>query len=108
MGSWIYTTGKFIVAYPCTKRSEVGDTLRQLAEYVGIPDQLRSDMAPEITGKHAEFQDKSKRLCIDLTHSEVERSNQNHAAKGEIGHLKKILVKIWCPRKFQSFFGITV
>ena len=50
-GARIYTTGKFKVAYPCTNHSEVGDTLQQFTDDVGIPDRLRSDMAPEILGK---------------------------------------------------------
>ena len=88
-GAWVYTTGKFTTVYPCEKRSEAGDTLRRFANDVGIPDKLRSDLAPEITGKNTEFQAQVKLLRIDLTHSEKERSNQNHAAEGEIGHLKK-------------------
>ena len=88
-GAWVYTTGKFTAEYPCVKRDEAGDTLRRFSDDVGIPDRLRSDLASEITGKHTEFQAQVKRLRIDLTHSEKERSNQNHAAEGEIGHLKR-------------------
>ena len=88
-GAWIYTTGKFTTVYPCAKRSEVGDTLRMFADDVRIPDRLRSDLAPEITGKNTEFQAQVKRLRIDMTYTEKERSNQNHAAEQEIGHLKK-------------------
>ena len=46
-------------------------------------------MALKIMGKHKVFQDQVNNLCIDLTHSEVEQYNQNHAAKGDIGHQKK-------------------
>ena len=67
-GAWIYTTGKFTVAYPYTKRSEVGDSLRRFANDVGIPEILRSDLTPDITVKNMEFQDQVKRLIIDLTH----------------------------------------
>ena len=38
------------------KISEVVDTLRRFANDVGILDRLRSDLAPEITGKRTEFQ----------------------------------------------------
>ena len=58
------------------------------SENVGIPNILRSDLAPVITGKHTDFQDQVKRLRIDLTHSELEWSNQNHVEEDEIGHLK--------------------
>ena len=98
-GAWIYTTGKFTVAYPCTNLSEVGDTLQQFADDVGIPDQLSSDLASEITGNHTEFQDKVKCLRIDLTHSEVERSNQNHVAEGKIGHQKKCFCQNMVSKK---------
>ena len=67
-GSWIYTTRKLTVLYPCIKRLEVGDTLRWFVDDVGIPDILRSDMAPETTGKHTEFQAQLKHLRIELTH----------------------------------------
>ena len=40
------------MAYPYTKRSEVGDTLRRFADSVWIPDQLRSDLVLEIMGNH--------------------------------------------------------
>ena len=86
---WIYTTVNFTVAYPCKKRSEVRDTLRHFSNDSGIPDRLRSDMTLEITGKHMEFQAQVKCFRIDLTHSEVERPNHNHAAEGDIGHMKK-------------------
>ena len=48
-------TEKFTVAYPRTKRLEVGDILLHSSEDVGIPYQLRLYMDPDITGKHAYF-----------------------------------------------------
>ena len=45
------------MAYPCKKREQVGDTLRLFADDVSIPDRLRKDLAPEIPGNRAEFQD---------------------------------------------------
>ena len=93
IGAWIYTTKCFTVAYPCTKRSEVGDALRQFADNVGILEILKSDLAPEITEKYTEFKAQVNRLFIDLAHSVIGRSNQNHAAEGDIGHLKKSFPK---------------
>ena len=49
---------------------------------------MKSDRAPEITGNHTDFLTQLKCLGIDLTHLEVEWSNQNHNMEGEIGHLK--------------------
>ena len=73
--------------------------LQQFADNVDIPDQLRSDMAPEITGKHIDLQDQVKRLRIDLTHSQVAWSNQNHAVEGDIGHMKKRFCQNILPKK---------
>ena len=75
------------MSYLCENLSEVGDILQRFADYVGISDRLRSYLAPDITGKHTEFQVQVKRLCIDLMHSEVEQSNQNHDPEGGIGHM---------------------
>ena len=68
-GAWIHTTGNSTVAFPYTKHSEVGDTLRLFSDDVGIPDILRTYLGPEIPGKHAEFQAQVKHLCIELTRS---------------------------------------
>ena len=40
-------------------------------------------------GNNTEFQAQAKRLGIEVTHSEAEQSNQNHAAEREISELKK-------------------
>ena len=77
------------MVYPCEIRFKAGDTLRRFADDVGITDQVRSDLVPELTGKNTEFQAQAKRLGIDVTHSEAERLNKNHAAEQEIGKLKK-------------------
>ena len=80
-------------------RSEVGYTLRRFADDVGIPDILRSYLELEITGNHTEFQVQVNHLRIDLTHSEVEQFNQNHAAEGDIWHLKKHFRKKMVSKK---------
>ena len=106
-GAWLYTTGKFTLFYPCGSRREAGDTLRRFANNVGIPDQVRSDLAPELTGKNTEFQAQAKRLGIDVAHSESERSNQNHAADREIGELKKRyrqkMIKKGAPKRLWDY-----
>ena len=60
---------------------------------------MRSDLAPEITGKHTDSQVQVQCLRIDLTHSEVEQFNQNHAAEGDIWHLKKHFRKKMVSKK---------
>jgi hypothetical protein len=63
--------------------------LRQFSDDVGIPDQLRADLATELTGRNTEFQRQTRLLKIRLSFSEKGRSNQNFAAEREIGELKK-------------------
>ena len=62
-----------MVVYSCGSRREAGNTLRRFSDDVGIPDQVRSNLALELTGKNTEFQAQAKRLGIDMTHSEAER-----------------------------------
>ena len=56
-------------------------------------------MAPKITVTHTKFQYQVKHLHIELTHSELERSNKNHAGEGEIGHPKKRFCQNMVPKK---------
>ena len=71
-GDWLYTMGKFRVVYPCGSIRKAVDTLRRFVDGVGIPDQVKSDLDPELTGKNTEFQAQAKRLGTDVTHSEAE------------------------------------
>ena len=82
------------MVYPCEIRFKAGDTLRRFADDVGITDQVRSNLVPELTGKNTEFQAQAKRLGMNATHSEAEESNKNCAAEREIGKLKKRYKKI--------------
>ncbi|MHA7927758.1 MAG: hypothetical protein ACX936_21375, partial [Marinobacter sp.] len=58
-------------------------------EDVGIPTDLRADLAAELTGKNTKFQKEARRLKIKVTYAEVDRKNQNHAAELEIRELKR-------------------
>ena len=78
-----------MAVFPVAIRQEAGDTLRKFADNVSIPDLLRTDLTSDLTWKKTEFQARERRLRIDLTHSETERSNQNHAAEREIRELKR-------------------
>ena len=89
IGAWLYTAGIFTAVYPVTSMKEAGDTLQRFADYVGILDRLRTDLALELTVKNTEFQAQARKLNVNITHSEVEQSYQNHAAERDIGELKK-------------------
>ena len=56
IGTWLYTAGSFTAVYPVASRKEAGDTLRRFADYVGIPDQLSTDLALELTVNNTYFQ----------------------------------------------------
>ena len=85
----VYTNGKFTKVYPMAKRSQVGKTLTDMADDVGIPDNLTCDLAPELVGRHTEFMKEANRLKVRVRSSEAGRKNQNYAAESEIGTLKK-------------------
>ena len=90
IGEWLYKTGSFTSFNPVAiSKKKSGDTLRRLADDGGIPDRLRTDLALELTGKNIDFQAQASQLNLNVTHSEAERSNQNHAAECEIGELNK-------------------
>jgi hypothetical protein len=72
-----------------TARSQVGWTLTEFTDDVGIPDTLWSDGAAEMTGRNTEFVKEVTRLKIRRKITERGRSNQNHASEREIGELKK-------------------
>ena len=86
---WLYTEGSFTSVYPVASRKESGDTLRKFADDVGIPDRLRTDLALELSGKNTELQAQARKLNVDLTHSEAEKSKHNHAEDRDISDLKK-------------------
>ena len=41
-GVWVYTTDKFMAVYLVAKCLEAGNTLRQFADDIRIPDRLRT------------------------------------------------------------------
>ena len=63
--------------------------MRRFADYVGILDRLRTDLALELTVKNTEFQAQARKLNVNIMHSEAEKYYQNHTAERDIGELKK-------------------
>ena len=106
-GAWVYNNGKFSSIYPVEKRDKVADTLMDFSDDVGIPSDLRADLAPELTGKRKPFQDEIRRLRVKLTFSEAERKNQNHRAELEIRELKRHwrrkMVQRQVPRRLWDY-----
>jgi hypothetical protein len=80
-GAFVYTTGEFTKVYPVTTTSKAGETLAEFARDVGVPTDLRTDLASYFTGRNTEFVNEAKRLRIKVTYAEKGRHNQNHAAE---------------------------
>ena len=88
-GAWVYTNGRYTKTVPTDSRRKAGATLTEFSEDVGIPADMRADLAPELTGKHTDFQKEVRRLRMKMTWSEADRKNQNHRAELEIRNLKR-------------------
>ena len=85
----VYTNGQFTTVYPSSSKSKAGDSLRELSDDVGIPENLIANLAGEQSGQFTEFLDQCRRLHIHLHYTEKGRKNQNHKAEREIGVLKQ-------------------
>ena len=84
----VFTNGTFTAVYPIVSKSHAGDSLWELINDVGVPDQLYADLAVEHTGMNTEFQQQVRKFHIQMHYAEKGRKNQNHHAEGEIGILK--------------------
>jgi hypothetical protein len=72
-----------------TSRKDVGKSLIDFTDDVGIPERLVTDGATDFTGLHTEFVKEARRMRIMLHTTEQGRKNQNHVAEREIGFLAK-------------------
>ena len=70
-------------------KSHIGQLLTNFSDDIGIPDTLTTDGAAEAVGPKTEFMKEVNPLKVRLHGTEAGRSNQNFAAKREIGELKK-------------------
>ena len=85
----VFTNGNYTTVYPLTTKGDIGQSLTDFTDDVGIPDNLMTDGALEAVGPKTEFSQEASRLKIRLRRTEPGRSNQNFAAEREIGELKK-------------------
>jgi hypothetical protein len=97
----VYTQGKFTRVVPMTSRKDVGKSLIDFTDNVGIPEWLVTDGATKFSGRHTEFVKEACRMRIMLHTTEQGRKNQNHAAEREIGFLAKCW-KLWMTKKKVS------
>jgi len=83
----VYMTMSWVGVYPMRNKAQAGDSLRVLAEDVGVPNELVYDNALEMTGPNTEFQKTARFLQIKCSTIEVHTSHQN-AGKQMIGELR--------------------
>jgi hypothetical protein len=88
-GAFIFTTGTFTKIYPVESTARAGEVLAEFVRDVGVPTDLRADLASYFSGRNTDFVKEAKRLRIKLTYAEKGRHNQNHAAEREIRDIKR-------------------
>ena len=81
--------GKLTKVVPMTARSDVGQSLVDSTDDVGIPERLVTDGLGEFTGIINQFMKEARRMRIQLHTRKQGRKNHNHAAEREIGFLAK-------------------
>ncbi len=70
------------------------ESLRHFTEEIGIPANLKYDMAAAFVGRHTDFQRLVQRLGINLTYAEPYRHNQLQQVDVAIQELKQK----WCNK----------
>ena len=90
-GSIVFSNGNIVVAYPTLTKNDADctESLRRLTEDLGIPANLKSDMAASFTGQHTDFQRLIRKLGINMTFSEPHRHNQLQQIDVAIRDLKR-------------------
>jgi hypothetical protein len=88
-GAFIFTTGTFTKIYQVESTAKAGEVLAEFVRDVGVPTDLRADLASYFSGRNTDFVKEAKRLRIKLTYAEKGRHNQNHAAEREIRDIKR-------------------
>lgn len=90
-GSIVFTNGNIVMVYPTHTKNDSDSTesLRRLTEDLGIPANLKSDMAASFAGQHTDFQRLVRKLGINMTYSEPHRHNQLQQVDVAIRDLKR-------------------
>ena len=86
----VYASNDFVIVYPMRSHrgDDIGDSLRLLAEDVGVPNELVYDRAPGQTGYDQQFQKTARFLRIKCRTSEPYTQKQNHVER-TIGELRR-------------------
>ena len=62
----MFTDGRFTTVYPLTSRDQAGQALANFCMDVGVPDQIVTDLAGELSGPHTEFNKIARRNHIRI------------------------------------------
>jgi hypothetical protein len=83
--------GNLAAIYPTASKGDLDSTesLRRFTEEIGIPANLKCDMAAVFVGRHTDFQRLVQQLNINLTYAEPYRHNQLQQVDVAIQELKQ-------------------
>jgi len=90
MGAIVISNGNLVAIYPTPTKDDLDSTesLRRFTEEIGIPANLKCDMAAAFVGRHTDFQRLVQKLNINLTYAEPYRHNQLQQIDVAIRELK--------------------
>jgi hypothetical protein len=54
-GAFVFTTGNFSKVYPVTSTAQAGEVLAEFVRDVGVPTDIRTDLASYFTGRDTDF-----------------------------------------------------
>ncbi len=108
-GAFIFSNGNFAAVYPTRTKNDddAAESLRRLCDEVGVPANLKSDMAASFfTGPHTDFQKAIRKYGIKMTFNEPYCHNQLQQVDVAIQDLKRrwrktmtsknIPNRLWC------------
>ena len=90
-GSFVFSNGNLSATYPTATKNDddATESLRRFCDEIGVPANLKSDMAGTFTGRHTDFQKAIRKYGIKMTFSEPHRHNQLQQVDGTIRDLKR-------------------
>jgi hypothetical protein len=91
MGAIVISNGNFVAVYPTASKNDLDSTklLRRFTKEIGIPANLKCDMAAAFVGRHTDFQRFVQKMNINITYAEPYRHNQLQQIDEAICELKR-------------------
>ncbi len=108
-GAMVISNGNLVAVYPTASKADndATESLRRFTEEIGIPANLKCDMAATFVGRHTDFQRLVQKLNINLTYAEPYRHNQLQQVDVAIRELKRKwrqkMVSRNAPRRLWCF-----